>query len=184
MGYFKDIDLNNDKEVLKFLKEHDTHIINGDIIPYTCYSNNIKIYNLDVDENIKNFFYELLQIKNTSYIASDIFNDIAKDFDKQHDGYQIEVVGRSGGHLMLSYKNKFTYYKQITAPKHLTKDKRIELAKVLMDFDKACDNIIKSLASLADEYEIKEDEITITNKVKTLVLKEERKETQKCILKK
>ena len=177
MGYFKDIDLNNDKEVLKFLKEHDTHIINGDIIPYTCYSNNIKIYNLDVDEKTKDFFYELLQIDDALYIASNIFNDIVKDFEKQHDGYQIEVVGRSGGHLMLSYKNKFTYYKQITAPKHLTKDKRIELAKVLMDFDKACDNIIKSLASLADECEIKEDEITIINKVKTLVLKEERKET-------
>lgn len=173
MGYFKDIDLNNDKEVLKFLKEHDTHIINGDIIPYACYSNNIKIYNLDVDENTKDFFYELLQIKDGSYIVSDIFNDIAKDFEKQHDGYQIEVVGRSGGHLMLSYKNKFTYYKQITAPKHLTKGERVELAKVLMDFDKACDNIIKSLASLADEYEIKEDEITIINKVKTLMLKEE-----------
>ena len=173
MGYFKDIDLNNDKEVLKFLKEHDTHIINGDIIPYACYSNNIKIYNLDVDENIKNFFYKLLQIKDTSHIASDIFNDIVKDFEKQHDGYQIEVVGRSGGHLMLSYKNKFTYYKQITAPKHLTKDKRVELAKVLMNFDKACDNIIKNLASLDNKYEIKEDEITIIKKVKTLVLKEE-----------
>lgn len=45
--------------------------------------------------------------------------------------------------------------------------------KVLMDFDKACDNIIKNLASLADEYEIKEDKITIIKKVKTLVLKEE-----------
>lgn len=143
--------------MLQFLKEHDTHIINGDIIPYTCYSNNIKIYNLDIDENIKNFFYKLLQIKDVSYIASDIFNNIVKDFEKQHDGYQIEVAGRSGGHLMLSYKNKFTYYKQITAPKHLPKDKRIELAKVLMDFDKACDNIIMSLASLADKYEIKEE---------------------------
>jgi hypothetical protein len=173
MGYFKDIDLNNDKEVLKFLKEHDTHIINGDIIPYACYSNNIKIYNLDVDENTKDFFYELLQIKDASYIASDIFNDITKDFEKQHDGYQIEVVGRSGGHLMLSYKNKFTYYKQITAPKQLTKDKRVKLAKVLMDFDKACDNIIKGLASLTDKYEIEENEITIIKKVKTLVLKEE-----------
>ena len=162
--------------MLKFLKEHDTHIINGDIIPYTCYSNDIKIYNLDVDENIKNSFYKLLQIKDASYIASDIFNNIAKDFEKQHDGYQIEVVGRSGGHLMLSYKNKLTYHKQITAPKHLTKGERFELAKVLINFDKTCDNIIKSLASLADEYEIKEDKIPITKKVKTLVLKEERKE--------
>lgn len=74
---------------------------------------------------------------------------------------------------MLSYKDKFAYHKQVTAPKHLTKGKRVELAKVLMNFDKACDNIIKNLASLADKYEIKEDEIRIIKKVKTLVLKEE-----------
>lgn len=42
-----------------------------------------------------------------------------------------------------------------------------------MDFDKACDNIIKSLASFVDEYEIKEDKVTIIKKIKTLVLKEE-----------
>ena len=74
---------------------------------------------------------------------------------------------------MLSYKNKFAYHKQVTAPKHLTKGERSELAKVLMDFDKACDNIIKGLASLDNKYEIKEDKVTITKKVKTLVLKEE-----------
>ena len=83
MGYFKDIDLNNDEAVLKFLKGHDAYIINGDIIPYTCYSNNIKIYNLDVTDEEKYKLYGLLALDEPSFDIRMVFEMLNEEFNKK-----------------------------------------------------------------------------------------------------
>ena len=179
MGYFKDIDLNNDEAVLKFLKGHDVYIINGDIIPYTCYSNNIKIYNLDVTNEEKEKLYDLLNLDESSFDIQMQFDMLNEEFNAKHPGYYIIVNGRSGGYLVLSSDNARSYQNEVVHPEDLSKYERRELAEIVTDFDKFCDDYIAGILAIINDSEIVEEEVTYTKKIRVLRPKKKNKPTTK-----
>lgn len=105
--FHKDVDLSSRKDMITFLRNHMRYDLMNSWNKTTSYANNIKIYNLNVSEETKEAFFEMLD--------TDIFDearDILDDFRDRYDGrYQIGTNGRSGGYLVLynGYKKDSEY---------------------------------------------------------------------------
>lgn len=111
--FHKDVDLSSRKDMIDFLRNHSRYDLMNSWNRTTSYANNIKIYNLNVSEKIKEAFFEMLD--------TDIFDeahDILEDFRNRYDGrYQIGTNGRSSGYLVLynGYKKESDYKSYCTA---------------------------------------------------------------------
>ena len=173
MGYFKDIDLNNDKEVLDFLKNHKKYSLMNTWNTLYGYSNNIKIYNLDVTDEEKEKLYDLLDLDESSYDIQMKFDMLNEEFNGKHPSYYVIVNGRSGGYLVLSSDNTRSYQNEVNYPEELSVDQRRELAEMVMDFDKFCDDYIAEILAIVNDSEIVEEEVTYTKKIRVLQPKEE-----------
>ena len=171
--YFKEINIDNDKEVLDFLKNHKKH---GPMNTWNMlygYSNNIKIYNLDVTDEEKEKLYDLLDLDESSFGIQMQFDMLNEEFNAKHPGYYVIVNGRSGGYLVLSSDNVRDYQNEVNYPEELSVDQRRELAEMVMDFDKFCDDYIAEILAIVNDSEIVEEEVTYTKKIRVLQPKEE-----------
>ena len=171
--YFKEVNLADDTEVLNFLKNHKKYsLMNTWNMPYS-YSNNIKIYNLDVTDEEKTKLYDLLDLDEPSFDIHMQFDILNEEFNEKHPDYYVIVNGRSGGYLVLSSDNARNYQNEVVHPEDLSKYERRELAEIVMDFDKFCDDYISGILAILNDSEIVEEEVTYTKKIRVLRPKEE-----------
>lgn len=171
--HFKEINLDNDKEVLDFLKNHKKYSLMNTWNMLYGYSNNIKIYNLDVTDEEKEKLYDLLDLDEPSFDIQIQFDILNEEFNAKHPGYYIIVNGRSNGYLVLSSDSVRNYQTEVNYPEELSVDQRRELAEMVMDFDESCDDYIAGILSIVNDSEIVEEEVTYTKKIRALRPKEE-----------
>lgn len=171
--YFKEINLDNDKEVLDFLKNHKKYSLMNTWNMLYGYSNNIKIYNLDVTDEEKEKLYDLLDLDKPSFDIQMQFDMLNENFNAKHPSYYVIVNGRSNGYLVLSSDNARIYQNEVVHPEDLSKYERREIAEIVMDFDKFCDDYISGILAIVNDNEIVEEEVTYVKKVKVLRPKEE-----------
>lgn len=171
--YFKEINLDNDKEVLDFLKNHKKCSLMNTWNMLYGYSNNIKIYNLDVTDEEKEKLYDLLDLDEPSFNIQMQFDMLNEEFNAKYPGYYVIVNGRSGGYLVLSSDNVRSYQNEVVHPEDLSKYERRELAEIVTDFDKFCDDYIAGILAIINDSEIVEEEVTYTKKIRVLRPKEE-----------
>ena len=171
--YFKEINIDNDKEVLDFLKNHKKYSLMNTWNMLYGYSNNIKIYNLDVTDEEKEKLYDLLNLDESSFDIQMQFDMLNEEFNAKYPGYYVIVNGRSGGCLMLSSDNARSYQNEVVHPEDLSKYERREIAEMVMDFDKFCDDYIAGILAIINNNEIVEEEVTYTKKIRVLKPKEE-----------
>ena len=175
--FAKDIDLKNEEAVFTFLKEHPLYFLMNSWNRLQTFAQNIKIYNLAVNNEISDKLFELLDVDSPD--VQFIFDDNISDFKEENPGYTIYTNGRSGGYLILAssqndrgkLSNMVDTIKNYDTLDDLKEDYDFEefkdLAKTVMNFDKACDSIIQSVISLAENCEIVKEEYTVlkTHKV-------------------
>ena len=171
--YFKEVNLDNDKEVLDFLKNHKKYSLMNTWNMLYGYSNNIKIYNLDVTDEEKEKLYDLLDLDEPSFDIQMQFDMLNEEFNAKYHGYYVIVNGRSGGYLVLSSDNVRDYQNEVNYPEELSVDQRRELAEMVMDFDKFCDDYIAEILAIVNDNETVEEEVTYTKKIRVLQPKEE-----------
>lgn len=171
--YFKEINLDNDKEVLDFLKNHKKYSLMNTWNMLYGYSNNIKIYNLDVTDEEKEKLYDLLNLDEPSFDIQIQFDMLNKEFNEKYPGYYVIVNGRSDGYLVLSSDTVRNYQNEVNYPEELSVDQRRELAEMVMDFDKCCDDYIARILAILNDSEIVEEEVTYKKKIRVLRPKEE-----------
>lgn len=171
--YFKEINLDNDKEVLDFLKNHKKYSLMNTWNMLYGYSNNIKIYNLDTTNEEKEKLYDLLDLDEPSFDIQMQFDMLNENFNTKHPSYYVIVNGCSNGYLVLSSDNTRIYQNEVVHPEDLSKYERREIAEIVMDFDKFCDDYISGILAIVNDSEIVEEEVTYVKKVKVLRPKEE-----------
>ena len=115
----------------------------------------------------------MLDLDETSFDIQMQFDMLNEEFNAKHPGYYIIVNGRSGGYLVLSSDNVRSYQNEVVHPEDLSKYERRELAEIVMDFDKFCDDYIAGILAIINDNEIVEDEVTYTKKIRVLRPKEE-----------
>ena len=103
----KEVNLSSREDMINFLKNHARYYLANSWNRITSYANNIKIHNLNIDSEIKDAFYDMLDTD-----ATDMAYDVLSDFRDRYNGnYQIASNGRSGGYLVLyhGYKKESQY---------------------------------------------------------------------------
>lgn len=98
----KEVNLSSREDMINFLKNHARYYLANSWNQITSYANNIKIHNLNIDSEIKDAFYDMLDTD-----ATDMAYDVLSDFRDRYNGnYQIASNGRSGGYLVLYHGYK------------------------------------------------------------------------------
>ena len=169
--FAKEVDLENDEVVFTFLKEHPLYWRMNPWNRLQTFAQNIKIYNLNVDKEVEDKLYELLDVESLDIKFA--YEDGVNDFEEENPGYTIYTNGRSGGYLILAssqndrgkLSNMVDTIKNYDTLDDLKEDYDFEefrtLAETVMNFDRACDNIIQAVVSLAENCEIVEEEYTV-----------------------
>lgn len=98
MAFWKEVDKRSRRKMQKFLQEHFQYNTMNSWNRSTSYACNMKIYNLDLTDKIKDKLYELLDCEE----AYEPIRDLIEDFNAEHDyRWQAGLNGRSGGYLVL-----------------------------------------------------------------------------------
>ena len=96
--FYKEIDLENREEMIRFLNEHFRYNTANGWNHSTSYANNLKLYNLGLDKETEDKLWDLMDCEG----AYDLINDRLADFAYEHDHrWQAGFNGRSGGYLVL-----------------------------------------------------------------------------------
>lgn len=98
--FAKELNLDDDNAVFQYLKEHPLYWLMNSWNRLRTFSNNIKIYNLDVDGDTEDKLFELLDIDSPD--VKFIFDDGISYFEEENPGYTIYTNGRSGGYIILA----------------------------------------------------------------------------------
>lgn len=169
--FAKEVDLKNDEAVFEYLKKHPRYFLMNSWNRLKTFSQNIKIYNLDVDREVSDKLFDLLDVDSPD--VKFIFEDSIEFFNEENPGYTIYTNGRSGGYLILAsnqndrgkLSNMTDAVNNYDTLDDLKEDYDFEefrtLAETVMNFDRACDNIIQSVISLAENCEIVEEEYMV-----------------------
>lgn len=169
--FAKEVDLENEEAVFKYLKEHPLYWLMNSWNRLRTFAHNIKIYNLNVDKEVEDKLYELLDVDSPD--VKFIFDDDISYFEEENPGYTIYTNGRSGGYLILAssqndrgkLSNMTDAVNNYDTLDDLKEDYDFEefrtLAETVINFDRACNNIIQSVVSLAENCEIVEEEYTV-----------------------
>lgn len=98
MAFWKAVDTRSRQKMKKFLTEHFRYDTMSSWNRSTSYACNMKIYNLDVPEEVKDKLYEMLDCQE----VYDRIHDLISDFNMEHGFvWQAAFNGRSGGYLVL-----------------------------------------------------------------------------------
>lgn len=168
--FTKEVDLKNDEAVFKYLKKHPRYFLMNSWNRLQTFAQNIKIYNLGVDREISDKLFDLLDVDSPD--VKFIFEDNIEFFNEENPGYTIYTNGRSGGYMILApNENRSNFCDMVDTVNNydtlndLKEDYDFEefrtLAETVMNFDRACDNIIQAVVSLAENCEIVEEEYMV-----------------------
>lgn len=185
--FAKEVNLENEEAVFKYLKEHPLYCLMNSWNRLRAFAQNIKIYNLNVDKEVEDKLYELLDVE-----SSDIkfaYENGINDFEEENPGYTIYINGRSDGYMILApNENRSNFYDMVdTINNYDTLDELKEdydfeefkdLAKTVMNFDRACDDIIQNIVGIAKSCEIVEEEYTVVKTQKVLKFPSENSENE------
>lgn len=168
MFYQKGINKGHTKEVFNFLKSHYMYYTDNSWNVTKSIAHNVKLYNLNLEGNIDNaqFFLQL-----TDY--SEI-NDMIREWEEEHKGYELGFNGRSDGYLVLykesggsaipywldvcpTYEDYKDYCKDYEGGVMYNNYELIPFYEVVRDFDKLCDEMRDyvnqlSLEPVSEEY--------------------------------
>lgn len=98
MAFWKAVDTRSRWKMQKFLTEHFRYDTTNSWNRSTSYACNMKIYNLDVPEEVKDKLYEMLDCQE----VYDRIHSLIGDFNMAHDfRWQAAFNGRSGGYPVL-----------------------------------------------------------------------------------
>lgn len=169
--FYQSVDLRSRKAMTDFLEHHfrcpTMNSWNGSY-SYAC---NLKIYKLGLDQEIADKLYEMLDIPEFFYFQSDLVNDFAQKHDYV---WQARFNGRNGGYLVLYQGDREHYY-----PNRGTDDdadfeewemyELRERVKLVQEFDKLADDMIRTAVRLTKEYVVREEEYFVPQTRKILV---------------
>ncbi|HFI0144863.1 TPA: hypothetical protein ACGOR8_001940 [Streptococcus suis] len=98
--FFKKVDKRSKQGMIDFLKDHLTYSTMNYWNKSNSYANNVKVYNLDLDEDIEEklykYVYEEVEIYELDYILREMKESFAREW-----GYYPGFNGRSGGYIVL-----------------------------------------------------------------------------------
>jgi hypothetical protein len=125
---------------------------------------NLKVYNV-IDNKLQNKVFELMDTEN----FYDDINLLIADFDREN-GYlwQAGFNGRSGGYLVLYKGGKREDNSTFTYPGKAIEDNEVPV-EVLKKFRQLAIDIIKTVEYMAKNYNIKEEDYTVTKTRKVLI---------------
>lgn len=185
--FTKEVDLKNNEAVFKYLKEHPRYFLMNSWNRLKTFAQNIKIYNLGVDREVSDKLFDLLDVESLDIKFA--YEDGINDFEKENPGYTIYTNGRPGGYMILApNENRSNFCDMVdTINNYDTLDELKEdydfakfkdLAEVVLNFDRACDNIIQNIVGIAKSCEIVEEEYTVVKTRKVLKFPGEENENE------
>lgn len=184
--YYKKVNKNSRKEMVDFLANHFRYFTINSRNRSTSYANNIKIYNLGIeDRNLEDKACDILysDIDTIEFYMN--LNFLIEDFTCEY-GYDVSFNGRNSGYLVL-YQRDYDKNGNLRTfpgrsmddndPKYFNDwsiDKLKERTKLIQAFDKLCDNMQDTFIHYLKHAEIVEEEEIITRTNKILNLNEDK----------
>lgn len=153
MFYVTGIDITNDKQMFKFLKNHFEYPIMNSWNRLYSIANNVKLYNLKLSGD---WYNTLCLLNNGEY---ENLNWLIQEWLCEHPGYEIFFNGRSGGYLILkekhsnghilpesildndTYEEYKDYCREYYGSVRANRDELVRFTKLVQDFDRLCDEL-------------------------------------------
>lgn len=169
------VDTRSRKAMANFLANHFRYYTMNSWNRSTSWANNVKIYNLGLPKEISDKLYDMLDVE---YCDSDLrlfIDDIIRDFEIK-TGYSASFNGSSGGYLVL-YDCEYIDGERRVYPgrsvdnyifdEYMNKDEfdmqdLRDKVKLVQEFDELCNQIIDECIYFAENYEVVEEEYTVT----------------------
>lgn len=176
----KDIDTTSRKVMVDFLSNHYRYNTMNSWNQSTSYANNVKIYNLDVDSDIKDQMYQLLDSE--AYDLEFDIRSLISDFE-MNTGYSAGFNGRSGGYIVLYEYDKekrsaypgrnIDMYADFDDEDEWTMEDLKSRVELVTAFDALCDDIIAVVVDFLHNNHMIETTVTIEKKINVFVPNEE-----------
>lgn len=176
--FTKTVNHNNRQEMIDFLTNHFRYYTMNSWNRRTSYANNVKIYNLDLQQEIRNKAWDFLDAECEDFWFN--VHDLIADFEIE-TGYTAGFNGRSGGYIVL-YDTVVNDKGNRSAAMHdidqyedfdeWETDELIERVKLVQAFDRLCDAIREEFIYFVTNAEIKDVEVVIKSTKRVAVLPE------------
>lgn len=152
-------------KMIDFLSHHSRYYTMHSWNGLTSYANNVKLYNLDLPDDLKDKAYDFIYAECFEY-TEDV-NNLIDDF-RSRTGYTAGFNGRSSGYIVLydtsGQYNENISYKSVDADADFEDWDDNELkqrVQLITEFDKLCDLIRSSLIYYLREYDVIDEEYTV-----------------------
>lgn len=177
--FYQKINKRSNKEMYEFIMRHFTYDTMNSWNAMESIANNVKIYNLGLENEIEEKFFEFTY--NESIWVREYFysglNDLIEDFEIENPSYSVGFNGRSGGYLVLYNKNNYCniitniekydsyedWKRDIKENGELVSDYTSllkEYTELIQNFDRLCDNMREYLIYICKNAIIEEEEET------------------------
>ncbi|GEA16721.1 hypothetical protein E308F_29670 [Moorella sp. E308F] len=103
--FYQEVDKRNREAMISFLRNHFRYHTMNSWNNATSYANCVKIYKLNLPEDIKNKAWDMLDMDEVYFEINSLLEDWAAEHDYQ---WQVGFNGRSGGYLVL-YQGGWKY---------------------------------------------------------------------------
>lgn len=172
------VDMRSKKAMINFLVNHFRYDTMNSWNRSTAYANNMKITHLDLPSETKDKLWDMLDVD--CYELRWSWDELIEDFLRE-TGYSAGWNGRSGGYLVM-YETEYDYkekrYKVYPGRsiddydaedfEEYDMDWLKERVRLVQRFDQLCSDIIAEAVYFAENYEIVEEEYTVTKTRKVL----------------
>lgn len=179
----KTVDMEDRDELVSFLKSHFRYYTANSWNRATSYANNVKLYNLNLPEKIRDKAYSLVcgevECPDWNFAVEDAFHSFLKE-----TGYNAGFNGRSGGYIVMyetavdSSGKTVTYpgrgidqYEDFDDEDEWDFHRLQERVKLVQRFDRVCDQLREELIYILSSSEI--EEYPVVTYRKRLVSREE-----------
>lgn len=174
----KEINLDNRQEMIDFLTNHFRYYTMSSWNRRTSYANNVKIYNLDLPQEIKDKAWSFLEAECKDFWFN--IHDLIADFETE-TGYTAGFNGRSGGYIVL-YDTVITDNGCRSTAMHDIDQYEdfdewgtgdlINRVRLVQTFDELCDMIREEFIYFVTNTEIKDVEVITKSTKRVAVLPE------------
>lgn len=174
----KEVNLNNKQEMINFLTNHFRYYTMSSVNLRTSYANNVKIYNLNLPQEIRNKAWDFLDAECEDFWFN--VHDLIANFEIE-TGYTAGFNGRSGGYIVLydtvisdNGKRHMVMHDidQYEDFDEWETDELLERVKLVQAFDRLCDEIREELIYFVTNAEIKDVEVVTKTTKRVAVLPE------------
>lgn len=180
--FYKKVDRRKRTDMIDFLRNHFRYDTMNSWNRATSYANNVKLYNLNLPEDINDTAYEICLSEISDNPLNDAIDLLLDDFFHE-TGYRARFNGKSGGYLVLYYTQLERDYNTgeilyRTYPgRGIDEDDDFEEWDInqlrdrtltVQRFDKLCDDIRNTLIDICRDFNVTEKTITVEKKIKCL----------------